>query len=101
MRRIRGRNRDHEKSVSLDYITELQTEINIQVNRHKANGHAVLTIDTEQVYLPGNSEYAMRLARQIADMFHIDLGTLLRGRRRAEERAPLMNYLDLFDAAAE
>jgi deoxyadenosine/deoxycytidine kinase len=101
MRRIKGRNREHEKGVTLEYITELQTEINILVNRHKANGHAVMTIDTEQVYLPGNTEYATRLARQIADMFHIDMSTLLRGKKRTEERPPLMNYLDLFGQAAE
>jgi deoxyadenosine/deoxycytidine kinase len=73
MRRIRGRGRDHEKGVTLEYITELQTEINRLVAMAKADGHAVMNIDTEAVYLPDNAEYAHRLARQIADMFHLDL----------------------------
>lgn len=76
MRRIRGRNRDHEKSVSLEYITELQTEINILINEARVDGQAVLDIDTEAVYLPGNRDYARRLAFELADTFDMDIGSL-------------------------
>lgn len=73
LRRIKGRGRDHEKAVSLDYITTLQTEINTLVAQAKADGTPVMTIDTEEVYLPGNVTYAANLAREIADRFQIDL----------------------------
>jgi hypothetical protein len=77
----------------------LKTEINTQIARYKANGHAVMTIDTEQVYLPGNTEYAQRLARKIADMFHVDVSSLLRGKKAGEERPAVFDYLDLQEAA--
>ena len=77
MRRIRGRNRDHEKDVTLEYITDLQTEINILVNEARIDGQAVMEIDTEAVYLPGNLAYAEQLARELADMFDVDMKSLL------------------------
>jgi len=93
LRRIRGRNRDHEKTVTLSYITALQSEINMLIAMAKADGQAVMNIDTEQVYLPGNHEYARRLARQIADMFDIDLDVLLDG-YGAIERAPVLEFVE-------
>lgn len=77
LRRIRGRNRDHEKSVALDYIADLQQEMNILINQAKADGYAVLDIDTEKVYFPDNVLYAEQLAQQIADMFKLDLTRVL------------------------
>ncbi|MBI2235242.1 MAG: deoxynucleoside kinase [Micavibrio aeruginosavorus] len=77
LRRIRGRNRDHEKSVALDYIADLQQEMNILINQAKADGYAVLDIDTEKVYFPDNVLYAEQLAQQIADMFKLDLTCVL------------------------
>lgn len=77
LRRIRGRNRDHEKSVALEYITDLQQEMNILINQAKADGYAVLDIDTEKVYFPDNVFYAEQLAQQIADMFKLDLTSVL------------------------
>ena len=89
MRRIRGRNRDHEKAVTLDYITDLQTEINILVNEARIDGQAVMDIDTEAVYLPGNTAYAQKLARELAEMFRVDLTGLLKPSRRAASQAKL------------
>lgn len=81
MNRIRGRNRDHEKAVTLDYITGLQTEMNILVNEARANGQAVLDIDTEAVYLPGNVVYAEKLAGDLEKMLGIDKGSYIKKRK--------------------
>ena len=77
LRRIRGRNRDHEKAVQLDYLTDLQQEMNILVNHAKADGYAVLDIDTEKVFFPDNIAYAETLANEIAGMFRLDLTSVL------------------------
>ena len=87
LRRIRSRNRDHEKGVSLEYISALRSEMNKLVAKARNDGHAVLTIDTESVYLPGNVEYAGQLAGQIAGMFNLDLERVL-SERAAEKRKP-------------
>jgi deoxyguanosine kinase len=73
LRRIRGRNRDHERNVTLEYVTELQREINTLLSYAKANGYRILNIDTEEVFLPGNLSYSRRLAHEISDIFNIDL----------------------------
>ena len=77
LRRIRGRGRDHEKAVELDYITSLQQEINILINQARVDGYAVMDIDTEKVYFPDNLTYAEEFAAQIADMFRLDLSSVL------------------------
>lgn len=89
LKRIRGRNRDHEKSVELDYITALQQEINILVNHARADGYAVMDIDTETVYFPDNVDYAESLARQVSDMFKLDLTTVLDQTRPVQYGLPV------------
>jgi deoxyadenosine/deoxycytidine kinase len=79
MNRIRGRNRDHEKGVSLDYICELQDELNRLVDCARADGQAVMDIDTEAVYLPGNVAYAEALAYKIAKICDVSLESYLGG----------------------
>ncbi len=90
MKRIRGRNRDHEKGVTLDYIASLQTEINILVNEARIDGQAILDIDTESVYLPENQAFAEQLAGDLAAMFDIDTETMLKPQRRRKS-APVAN----------
>jgi deoxyadenosine/deoxycytidine kinase len=94
MRRIRGRNRDHERGVTLDYITNLQTEINILVNHARTNGYRILNIDTESVFMPGNVAYARQLARQIAEMFNIDMGEYTPAPQQALEVPPVVAYAE-------
>lgn len=77
LRRIRGRNRDHERGVELDYIADLQQEMNILVHQARLDGYAVLDIDTEKVFFPDNIAYAETLAGEIADMFKLDLSSVL------------------------
>lgn len=89
LRRIRGRNRDHEKSVQLDYITALQQEINILVNNARVDGYAVLDIDTEKVFFPDNIAYAEKLANQVADMFKLDLSSVLEQGRPVQYGLPV------------
>lgn len=83
MRRIRGRNRDHEKGVTLEYITELQTEINILINEAKVDGQVVMDIDTEAVYLPDNRAYAEFLAGELASAFDVDMNAMLAPQRQS------------------
>lgn len=96
MRRIRNRDRGHEKGISLEDIELLQDEMNRLVAAAKADGHAVLHIDTESVYLPENAEYARRLARQVADMFDLDLNQLT----GVSDRSPLLRYAETVGRAA-
>lgn len=77
MRRIRGRNREHERDVCMEYIVALHDEINRLVAQARRDGYAVLTIDTEAVYLPNNVAYANHLAQHVAGMFNIDLGAAM------------------------
>ena len=77
LRRIRGRNRDHERGVQLDYIAALQQEMNILIHQAREDGYAVFDIDTESVFFPDNIEYAETLAGEIADMFKLDLSAIL------------------------
>ncbi len=77
LRRIRGRNRPHEADVGLDYIHALQREMNGLLEAARANHVAVLDIDTEEIYLPGNFQYAETLALKIADLCKLDLGQIL------------------------
>lgn len=90
MRRIRGRNRDHEKGVTLDYITSLQTELNILINEARIDGQAILDIDTEAVYLPGNTDYAEQLAMKLAEMFDINLETFLKPQAKPAKEQPVL-----------
>lgn len=89
LRRIRGRNRDHEKGVELDYITDLQQEMNILIHQAKIDGYAVLDIDTEAVFFPDNVEYAEKLAGEIADMFKLDLSSVLEHGRPVQYGLPV------------
>ena len=98
LRRIRGRNRDHEKGVTLEYITALQTEVNKLVAMAKADGQAVLNIDTEAVYLPENAEYARRLARQLSDMFDIDIEKYSAGAGASDNKSAVVRFAELQEA---
>ncbi len=66
LRRIRNRNRDHERDVDIHYIESLQQEIDLLLKHAVVQGVPVLTIDTEEVYFPNNHMYAGILARRIA-----------------------------------
>lgn len=89
MKRIRGRNRDHEKGVTLDYVTSLQREMTDLVERARADGDAVMDIDTEAVYFPGNTAYAETLARHIAGMFDMSVEKVLGQKRPMDVDLPL------------
>lgn len=77
MRRIRGRNRAHEKTVTLDYIIQLQAEVNILLDEARGNGYSVMDIDTEAVYLPDNMQYAERLAENLTEVLDMNISKFL------------------------
>jgi deoxyadenosine/deoxycytidine kinase len=101
MKRIRGRNRDHEKGVTLEYITELKDQLDHLVDNAKKDGYVVWDIDTEAVYLPGNVEYAMELTMKIADLFNIRLDKTMKDRaadNTSDDLAPVVEYVRLAEA---
>jgi deoxyadenosine/deoxycytidine kinase len=102
MNRIRGRNRDHEKDVSLDYICELQSELNQLINLARVDGQAVLDIDTEAVYLPNNVDYAKFLAEQISKICDVDIDYSFLDQTSSgqedDEKPPITKYIELAEA---
>lgn len=73
LRRIRLRNRPHEQNVTLHYISSLQNEMNALLTEARHAQIPVLDIDTEEIYLPDNFDYAEILASKIANVMEIDL----------------------------
>ena len=101
MKRIKGRNRDHEKGVTLEYITELKEQLDHLVDTARKDGYVVWDIDTESVYLPGNTKYAMELTMKIADRFNIRLDKTMKESeldKTSEDVAPVVEYVRLAEA---
>lgn len=73
LRRIRLRNRDHERNVTQSYVTSLQNEMNLLLGQARQDGIPVLDIDTQEIYLPDNFAYAESLANKISTLMQIDL----------------------------
>ncbi|PZP53613.1 MAG: deoxyadenosine kinase [Micavibrio aeruginosavorus] len=65
LRRIKMRSRSFELGIGLDYVTDLQNEINALLEQVKSSCR-IIEIDTEEIYLPGNFAFAEQLAKQIA-----------------------------------
>lgn len=72
LRRIRGRNRDHEKGVELDYIRALQAQLDRLLRKAEEEGQMIMEIDTESTYLPDNVDYAHDLADRLSKILSFD-----------------------------
>lgn len=102
MTRIRSRAREYEGTLSMGFVAELQREINMMIAQARAEGVPVLTIDTEEVFIPGNMAYAERLAREISQMVYIrgdkDEATVPQYREPANDKTPLLQYIEMAEA---
>jgi|GEM_PF-1221585 len=95
--RIRGRNRDHEKGVSLDFIKNLEAYICRFVHEAEIDGARILTIDTEVIDLHNDHDSITALTMKIRQMLQTSyswsergrsLPSFLKGRKsRSEEKA--------------
>jgi deoxyadenosine/deoxycytidine kinase len=94
LNRIKGRNRDHEKEVSLEYITELQTEMNVLINQAKIDGYNVYDIDTEEIYIPNNMEFAKELAQEISGRFSLDIPSIEIKQNINDDKAPIEQFVE-------
>ena len=99
IRRIRARDRDHEKGVSIGYIVDLQHEINTLMAQARSESCQILTIDTEEVYLPDNLHYAEKLARLISELVYNKAKPAVRQKKiAANDRSQLAHYVEMAEA---
>jgi deoxyguanosine kinase len=67
MKRIHARNRDYELDVGIDYLTNLKIEIEGLIEQSRAQGHHIIEIDTDDIFLADHHQFALHLAEDIAD----------------------------------
>ena len=67
MKRIHSRNRGYELQVDLDYLVNLKHEIDVLVDEAQARGQHIITINTDDIFLPNNHQFAAELAEDIAN----------------------------------
>jgi deoxyguanosine kinase len=65
LRRIRHRNRDHEKGVSVEFIEQLDSHLRKFTAQASEAGAKIITIDTEAINLMTDSEYVSHLGLDI------------------------------------
>lgn len=70
MKRIHARNREYEMDVSLEYLRDLKTEIEAMVDKGRAQGHHIIEIDTDDIFLADHHVFAAELAQDIANRLH-------------------------------
>lgn len=68
LQRIRGRNRNHEKGVGLDFITKLDSYVSRFVHMAELDGARVLTLDTEAPNIRYDQDYVTALTMKIRQM---------------------------------
>jgi deoxyadenosine/deoxycytidine kinase len=66
MKRIHARNRDYELDVNIAYLENLKQEIELLLNHEKAQGQAVVEVDTDDIFLADHRVFATQLADDIA-----------------------------------
>lgn len=66
MKRIHARNRDYELDVDLKYLTDLKNEIEKLIILGRAQGHHIIEIDTDEIFLAEHHLFASELADDIA-----------------------------------
>lgn len=89
LRRIRNRNRDHEKAVSVEFIETLDSHLRKFTAQASEAGARIITIDTEAVNLLTDVDYIGQLG--------LDILMALNG--VLDEKHPLQYELPVSDAA--
>jgi deoxyadenosine/deoxycytidine kinase len=67
MKRIHARNRGYELSVDMDYLVNLKSEIDVLLLEAQQKGQKIIEIDTDEIFLPNNHQFASELAEDIAN----------------------------------
>ncbi len=68
LQRVRARNRDHEKGVSLDFVSTLDSHLRHYSAQAADQGARMITIDTEQIDLMHDTAYVHDLGNKIWDI---------------------------------
>lgn len=68
LQRIRARNRDHEKGVTLDFIAGLDSHLRHYAAQAAEQGARIITIDTEAVDLLHDTAYIATMGEKIRDI---------------------------------
>jgi len=88
MKRIHARNRDYELDVNIDYLTDLKDEIELLIDRDRAQGHHIIEIDTDDIFLADHHVFAAQLADDIAKR----LKFCINPRQEINETESIKNY---------
>lgn len=67
MKRIHSRKRDYELDVSMEYLKQLQKQIELLIAKGRAQGHNIIEIDTDNIFLSDHHVFASQLAQDIAN----------------------------------
>lgn len=65
MKRIRSRNRDHEKGVTIEFIRNLEQHLAVHAVRAAERGARIRTIDTEKFDLLNDSDFVAALGENL------------------------------------
>lgn len=85
LQRIRSRNRDHEKGVTLDFVASLDSHLRHYAAQAAEQGARIVTIDTESVDLMHDVAYVRNLGDKIWNISGLN----------PEQREPFQPALDL------
>jgi len=88
MKRIHTRNRDYELDVNIEYLTALRDEIETLIVVNKAQGHHIIEIDTDDIFLSDHRVFATQLADDIASRLKFCINPIVKN----VEKESLKNY---------
>lgn len=88
LQRIRSRNRDHEKGVSLEFIAGLDSHLRHYAAQAAEQGARIITIDTESVDLMNDTAYVRELGDKIWNISGL----------KQEQKEPFQPILELHAA---
>lgn len=88
LKRIRGRNRDHEKNVGIEFVQKLDAYINRFAHIAELEGARVLSLDTEAIDLRCDDNYVTELTMKIRQIMQ----TPLTGLPSATSTRPVANH---------
>ena len=77
MKRIRARGRDYELDVDIKYLTDLKHEIESLIEQGRAQGHQIIEIDTDDIFLADHHVFAAQLAQDIASRLQFCINPIM------------------------
>ncbi len=108
IKRIRGRNRSHERGVSLEFIEQLDSYVTRYVHMAEMQGARILNVDTEAPDIRYDEDYVTALTMKIRHLMQSPASwpqgaerrpVFSRGSRTVmEEKAPLAQRIEMAEA---